>query len=78
MLLNSLTPICVRAGIENYRSIELTRRNSTFFLELYTGSVFWYEPFCIFLVFTNQISKGNSVGKFSIIKLAGAIYTHMV
>jgi hypothetical protein len=78
MLLNSLTPICVWAGIKNYRSVELTRRNSAFFLELYTGLVFWYEPFCIFPVFTNQIPKGNLVGKFGIIKLMGAIYTHMV
>ena len=30
-VLNSLTPICVRAGIKNYRSVEYLRRNSTFF-----------------------------------------------
>ena len=28
---NSLTPICVRAGIKNYCSVEFLRRNSTFF-----------------------------------------------
>ena len=28
---NSLTPICVRAGIKNYCSVEFPRRNSTFF-----------------------------------------------
>ncbi len=51
MLLNSLTPICVWTGIKNYRSVELTRRNSTFFLELLVWyfsmnpSVFsWYLP----------------------------------
>jgi len=47
-------------------------------LELYTDSVFWYEPFGIFPVFSYQIPKGNSVGKFGILKLAGAVYTHMV
>ena len=29
--INSLTPICVRAGTKNYRSVEFLRRNSTFF-----------------------------------------------
>jgi hypothetical protein len=28
---NSLTPICVWAGIKKYRSVEFPRRNSTFF-----------------------------------------------
>jgi hypothetical protein len=45
-------------------------------LELYTDSVFRYEPFGIFPVFFIPKPKGNSVGKFGIIKLAGAIYTH--
>ena len=39
---------------------------------------FRYEPFGIFPVFSYRIPKGNSVGKFGIIKLAGASYTHMV
>ena len=30
-LKNSLTPICLLAGIKNYRSVEFLRRNSTFF-----------------------------------------------
>jgi hypothetical protein len=47
-------------------------------LELYTNSVFRYEPFGIFPVFSYRIPKGNSVGKFGIIKLVGALYTHMV
>ena len=41
-----------------------------------TDSVFRYESFSIFLVFSYRIPKGNSVGKFGIIKLAGALYTH--
>ena len=40
--------------------------------------VFRYEPFGIFPFFSYPIPKGNSVGKFGIIKLAGALYTHMV
>ena len=43
-------------------------------LELYTDSVFWYEPFGI-PVFSYQIPKGNSVGKFGILKLAGAPFS---
>ena len=31
-VLNSLTPICIRVGIKNYRSVEFLCRNSTFFL----------------------------------------------
>jgi hypothetical protein len=49
---------------------------STIFVELYTDSVFRYEPFGIFPVFFIPKPKGNSVGKFGIIKLAGALYTH--
>ena len=51
-------------------------RLSVIILELYTDSVFWYEPFGIFLVFSYRIPKGNSVGNFGIIKLAGALDTH--
>ncbi len=47
-------------------------------VELYPDSVFWYETFIIFPVFSYRIPKGNSVGKFGIIKLVGALYTHMV
>ncbi len=47
-----------------------------FLLELYTDSVFWYEPFGIFPVFSYRIPKGNAVGKFGVIKLARALYTH--
>ena len=47
-------------------------------LELYTDSVFRYEPFGIFLVFSYRIPKGNLVGKFGIIKLAGALYSHIM
>ena len=47
-------------------------------VELYTDSVFWYEPFGIFPVFSYRIPKGKSVSKFGIIKLAGALYTHIV
>jgi hypothetical protein len=47
-------------------------------LELYTDSVFQYEPFGIFPVYFIPKPKGNSVGKFGIITLAGALYTHMV
>ena len=36
-------------------------------LELYTDSVFRYEPFGIFPVFFIPKPKGNSVGKFGII-----------
>jgi hypothetical protein len=48
------------------------------FLELYTDLVFRYEPFGILPVFSYRRPKGNLVGKFGIIKLAGALYTHMV
>jgi hypothetical protein len=44
-------------------------------LELYTDSVFWYEPFGIFSVFTIPIPKENSVSIFGILKLAGAPFS---
>jgi hypothetical protein len=44
-------------------------------LELYTDSVFRYEPFGIFSVFSYRIPKGNSVGKFGILNLAGAPFS---
>ena len=53
-----------------------TKINQPNFIELYSDSVFRYEPFGIFPVFSYRIPKGNSVGKFGIIKLAGALYTH--
>ena len=43
-----------------------------------TDSVFRYEPFGIFLVFTIPIPKENSVSIFGILKLAGASYTRGV
>jgi hypothetical protein len=42
---------------------------------LYTDSVFRYKPFGIFLVFSYWIAKGNSVGKFGILILAGAPFS---
>jgi hypothetical protein len=41
-------------------------------LELYPDSVFRYEPFSIFSVFTIPIPKESSVSIFGILKLAGA------
>jgi len=38
-------------------------------------SVFRYEPFSIFSLFSYQITKGYSVGKFGILKLAGAPFS---
>jgi hypothetical protein len=40
-----------------------------------TDSVFRYEPFGIFLVFTIPIPKENSASILGILKLAGASYT---
>ncbi len=48
------------------------------FVELHIDSVFRYEPFSIFLVFTIPIPKENSVGIFGILKSAGASYTRGV
>ena len=42
------------------------------FVELYTDSVFRYEPFGIFSVFTIPKPKENLVSIFGILKLAGA------
>jgi hypothetical protein len=61
---------------EQHRESHSLKRGNL--LELYTDSVFRYEPFGIFPVFFIPKPKGNSVGKFGIIKLAGALYTHMV
>ena len=44
-------------------------------VELYTDSVFRYEPFGIFSVFTIPIPKENSVSIFGILKLAGAPFS---
>jgi len=46
-----------------------------YFLELHPESVFQYEPFGIFSVFSYRIPKGNLVGKFGILKLAGAPFS---
>jgi hypothetical protein len=57
---------------------KIRETRTRFLLELHPESVFRYEPLGIFPVFSYRILKGNSVGKFGIIKLEGALYTHMV
>jgi len=58
-----------RESLENATIVEIRNTRDT-------DSVFRYEPFGIFPVFSYRIPKGNSVGKFGIRKLAGALYTH--
>ena len=65
--LPTVTLVCRTAVIIGTMKAEL--------LELHTDSVFQYESFGIFSVFSYRIPKGNSVGKFGILKLAGAPFS---
>ena len=65
--LPTVTLVCRTAVIIGTMKAEL--------LELHTDSVFRYEPFGIFLVFTIPIPKENSVSIFCILKLAGAPFS---